>query len=202
MISSTYNISEKNNALVWLPPKCASTSISWVLSYFEFSTVEFNVETNEVLRVFNNQLHFGHNMSYPPNYSNLTFICGVRNPYNRILSFYQSNSMNFSVSNFERFIEERIVKNPNNVSWDYVGLFNEKLPDYFIRAENVYEDLTKIPFIGQSELNNSGVLEIFCDKKLNQSSTQLSFEEYLTPNVKQVIQEIFSKQFELFGYEK
>jgi hypothetical protein len=200
MIQSSYNISQKNNTFVWLPPKCATTSISWILSYFEFSTVEFNVGTNEVIRILNNQVHFGHNMIYPPNHSNLTFLCAVRNPYNRVLSIYQSSSKEYSVSNFEKFFDERILNN-KNLDWDYSKLFNERLPDYIIRTENLYEDLTKVPFINESELTSSGILKIFCDKKLNQSFTQLPIQEYITPNIKQSIQQIFSKQFDLFGYD-
>jgi len=195
-------ISEKNKAFFWLPPKCASTSLSWVLSFFEFSSIAIDVDTNEIRRTLLNQTHFGHSMIYPSNYSELTFVCGVRNPYERTLSMYKSFSKDLSVDNFENFIHEKILKNDELDKLKFTGLFTKKTPDYLIRTENLYEDLIKIPFISESELNTSGILKTFCLKKMNMSFNQLNHEEYLTPRIKETIYEIFSEQFELFGYEK
>jgi hypothetical protein len=196
------NISKKNKAFFWLPPKCASTSLSWVLSFFEFSSIAIDVDTNQIHRILLNQTHFGPSMIYPLNYSELTFVCSVRNPYHRILSMYKSFSKDFSVSNFEKFIDDRILKNDNLDKFKFSELFTKKTPDYYIRTENLYEDLIRIPFIGESELNTSGILKTFCLKKMNMSFNQLNPEEYLTPRIKESIYEIFSEQFELFGYEK
>jgi hypothetical protein len=196
------NVSEKNKTFFWLPPKCASTSLSWVLSYFEFSSIAIDVDTNEIQRISLNQTHYGHSMIYPSNYSELTFVCAVRNPYHRTLSMYKSHSKDLSVNNFENFINEKLLKNENLNTLKITGLFTKKIPDYYIRTENIYEDLIKIPFIGESELNTSGVLKTFCLKKMNMSFNQPNPEEYLTPRIKETIYEIFSEQFELFGYEK
>jgi hypothetical protein len=76
------------------------------------------------------------------------------------------------------------------------------MPDYIIKTENLYEDLIKIPFIKESDLNNSGVLKNFCNKKINESSNKLNPEEYLTPHIKEIIYNISSDHFDLFGYEK
>ena len=199
----TYTISEKHKAFVWLPPKCATNLVSWVLAYFEFSSVAIDTETNQVHRIIPNQsTHFGHSTIFPPNHEELLFICAIRNPYHRVLSMYQSQVKNPSVGDFEKFIDERIVKNNNTPLFKFSSFFNDRNPDYLIRTENLYEDIIKIPFIGNSDLNSSGVLKNFCDKKINKSYNQLNPDEYLTPNIKEIIHNLSSDHFDLFGYER
>jgi hypothetical protein len=198
----TYTISEKHKAFVWLPPKCATNFISWVLAYFEFSSVAMNTETNQIHKIMPNQsTHFGHSAIFPPNHEDLSLICAIRNPYHRVLSMYQSTAINPSVENFEKFIDERIVTN-KSLWFKFSSSLNHRSPDYLIRTENLYEDILKIPFIRDSDLNSSGVLKNFCDKKINQSYHQLNPEEYLTPRIKEIIHSLSSDHFDLFGYER
>jgi hypothetical protein len=198
----TYTISEKHKAFVWLPPKCATNFVSWVLAYFEFSSVAMDTETNQVHRVMPNQsTHFGHSTIFPPNHEEFSFICAIRNPYHRVLSMYQSHAIDPSVGNFEKFIDERIVIN-KSLWFKFSSSLNDRSPDYLIRTENLYEDILKIPFIRDSDLNSSGILKNFCDKKINQSYNQLNPEEYLTPRIKEIIHSLSSDHFDLFGYER
>jgi hypothetical protein len=81
-------------------------------------------------------------------------------------------------------------------------MLHDRSPDYLIRTENLYEDILKIPFIRDSDLNTSGILKNFCDKKINQSYNQLNPEEYLTPRIKEHIHSLCSDHFDLFGYER
>jgi hypothetical protein len=150
----THTISEKYDSFIWLPPKCATHLLSWVFTYFEFSSIALDKETNKILHVALNQItHLGHNTSFPPNYSDLSFICATRNPYERALSFYQFSGLHNqkSLSGFENFIRERLSK---DLFFNYTDLFKVKKPDYIIRTENLYEDLIKIPFIKDSDLRH------------------------------------------------
>ena len=199
----TYTVSEKHKAFVWLPPKCATNFISWVLAYFEFSSVAMDTETNQIHKIMPNQsTHFGHSAILPPNHEELSFICAIRNPYHRVLSMYQSHAKDPSIENFEKFIDERIIKNSHNPIFKFSEILNNRSPDYLIRTENLYEDILKIPFITDSDLNSSGILKNFCDKKINQSYHQLNPEEYLTPRIKEIIHSLSSDHFDLFGYER
>lgn len=201
----TYTISEKHKTFVWLPPKCATNLISWVLGYFEFSSVVMDTETNQIHKIIPNQTtHFGHNTIFPPNHDELLFICAIRNPYYRALSLYQyqSDAKNLSVDNFEKFIDERIVKNTILPIFKFSSFFKDRMPNYLIRTENLYDDIIKIPFIRDSDLTSSGVLKNFCDKKINKSYNQLNPDEYLTPHIKEIIYNISSDHFDLFGYER
>jgi hypothetical protein len=198
----TYTISEKHKAFVWLPPKCATNFISWVLAYFEFSSVAMDTETNQIHRIMpNKSTHFGHSTILPPNHEELSFICAIRNPYHRVLSMYQSQVKDPSVGDFEKFIDERIVIN-KSLLFKFSSSLNDRSPNYLIRTENLYEDILKIPFIRDSDLNSSGILKNFCDKKINQSYNQLNPEEYLTPRIKEIIHSLSSDHFDLFGYER
>ena len=199
-----YTISEKHKAFVWLPPKCATNFISWVLAYFEFSSVEVDTETNRIHRIrLNKSTHFGHCTFLPPNHEELSFICAVRNPYHRVLSMFQSQfDGQLTVENFENFIDERITHNHRGPIFKFSEMLHDRSPDYLIRTENLYEDILKIPFIRDSDLNTSGILKNFCDKKINQSYNQLNPEEYLTPRIKEHIHSLCSDHFDLFGYER
>jgi hypothetical protein len=208
----TYTVSEKHKSFVWLPLKCATHLISWVLSYFEFSSISIDTDTNQIHRILGNQTtHFGVNTILPPNHNDLSFICAIRHPYQRVLSMYQfthqvrHNFETANVNNFEKFINDTIVKNrqqDNHTFFDFSETIKDRMPDYIIKTENLYQDLIKIPFIKESDLNNSGVLKNFCNKKINESSNKLNPEEYLTPHIKEIIYNISSDHFDLFGYEK
>jgi hypothetical protein len=201
----SYTISEKHKAFVWLPPKCATNFISWVLAYFEFSSIQIDTETNKIHTIRLNQYgHFGHSTFLPPNHEELSFICAVRNPYHRVLSMFQSQfDGQLTVENFEKFINERLTFNSRGPIFNkFSEILHGRRPNYLIRTENLYEDILKIPFIRDSDLNSSGILKNFCDKKINQSYDQLNPEEYLTPRIKEIIQNLCSDHFDLFGYER
>ena len=199
----TYTISEKHKAFVWLPPKCASNFISWVLAYFEFSSIALDTETNQINKIRTNiSTHFGHSTILPPNHEELLFICAIRHPYSRVLSLYQSLAENPSVDDFKKFIDERIVKNYHIPMFKFSSFLKDRSPNYLIRTENLCEDILKIPFIKNSDLNSSGVLKNFCERKINKSYHQLNPEEYLTPNIKEIIHNLSSDHFDLFGYER
>ena len=199
----TYTISEKHKTFVWLPPKCATNFISWVLGYFEFSSITMDTETNQIHKIRPNlSTHFGHSTILPPNHEELLFICAIRHPYHRILSMYQSHAENPSVENFKKFIDERIVKNYHIPMFKFSSFLKDRSPNYLIRTENLCEDILKIPFIKDSDLNSSGVLKNFCERKINKSYHQLNPEEYLTPDIKEIIHNLSSDHFDLFGYER
>jgi hypothetical protein len=201
----SYTISEKHKSFVWLPPKCATNFISWVLAYFEFSSIQIDTETNKIHTIRLNQYgHFGHSTFLPPNHEELSFICAVRNPYHRVLSMFQSQfDGQLTVENFEKFINERLTFNSRGPIFNkFSEILHGRRPNYLIRTENLYEDILKIPFIRDSDLNSSGILKNFCDKKINQSYNQLNPEEYLTPRIKEIIQNLCSDHFDLFGYER
>lgn len=201
---TTYTVSEKYNCFVWLPPRTSTNRMSWILNYFDFMSTILDSETKQIINQTNNPLTFGHELTFPPNYHTLDFICTVRHPYHQIFSAYKStiNPMKPpSIQDFEEFIYNRIIK-PNLVQFLYANLFFDKSPNYIVRCENFYEDLLKIPFIKESDLNTSGVLQNFCSKRINGSFNKLNPDEFLIEPIKNLIYSHTEQSFNLFGYEK
>ena len=134
----------------------------------------------------------------------MDFICTVRHPYHQFLSAYNAtiNPLKTpTTKDFEEFINNRII-NPKSVQFLYTNLFVDKSPNYIVRSENFYEDLLKIPFIKESDLNTSGVLQNFCTKRINESFNKLNPEEFLTQSIKDLIYSQTKQHFDLFGYQK
>lgn len=200
----SYHIfSEKNNSFLWFPIKTASTLASWVFAHFDFGLHYYVEETSEFKGIMSDLSHFGHSLFLHPNHEKMNFICTMRHPYKRVLSLYKSTvspfSENLSSENFDKFIDysffkRRLFQDSNS--------FSERIPDYVIKSESFYEDILKIPFVKNSKLNDCGILEEMCRKKINKSFDLVSDEELLTDNIKEKIYTFFKPHFELFGYEK
>lgn len=198
-----FTLSKKNNCILWLPPKSASTLLSWILFHFEFHKYFFNPETNELIQEEQFLIHLGHHLKLPPNHISMDLLCAVRNPYDKVLSFskmHVTDKEDFSKEFFEKNLEN-ILRNPNSLLFQSSKIFEQRIPNLIVRAENLYEDLIKIPFIRDSKLNNCGILEEMCSNKLNKTF-DIDHNSILTPTTKEKIYETFRNEFELFGYSK
>lgn len=203
MSNNKYTISEDYNSFLWLPARTASTTVSWIFTHFNFYTGRF--ENNEFIKEENLIHHFGHILLLPPNNHNMIFISSTRHPYDRALSFYKAFGVQrteniSSKEGFEWYFKNFIMKE-GSLFLQGLKLTEDRLPDYFIRAEFMYEDLLKIPFVRNSKLNQCGILEDMCQRRLNNSEPR-ELETYLTPEIKETIYKTFKKQFELLGYSQ
>lgn len=208
--SEKFTISVQNNCFVWFPPKTSSSLVSWIFTYFDFKPFHINPETN-VLEFDPPVLtHFGHNFCYPPDYSNMTFITTIRNPYHRVFSLFKTTKYSYwsrklkqpipTREDFETFFENDFLKNELQLK-RFLPNFNKKLPNFVIRRENLLEDLLKIDFIKYSKLNESGILGEMCSRNIN-SSPSLLIENYISEENKEKIYETLKTEFEIGGYEK
>ncbi len=206
IIQPHYTISENYNSFLWLPPKTGTHILSLIFLYFKFKT--YKIENSEI-KILPHRGHFGHHFFYPDNHSDMTFICSIRNPYDRFFSWFKTfkypnqgpeNKKNKPTKiDFDEFCQKFFSEkgdlkflSPN---------FNYRFPDYVIRNEFLFEDLSKIPFIKESKFYLSGVLEEFCQEKLNPSS-DLLITEYYDEEIKNKIYESFKTEFELGGYQR
>ena len=201
-MQNNFTISKKNNSYVWLPVKTASSTLSWILGHFDFSRSFIDGNNNVIME--NDILHFGHSTVHPPNSENLTFICSMRNPYDRFFSFFKMTTK-FSQKlitkeNFDIFFEEEMSKK-SSLLQQSANIFEKRKPDFLIRSENFYEDLVKIPFIGNSKLNNCGILEEMCQKKI-WKTVELNIDDFISTEQKQQIYILFKEHFEIGGYSK
>jgi hypothetical protein len=81
-------------------------------------------------------------------------------------------------------------------------MFEKRTPDYPLRQENLYGDYLKIPFIRDSKLNQSGVLEELCQKKLNKGRYTKPVKDYYNQETANIVYTNYKEYFDLFGYDK
>jgi hypothetical protein len=108
-----------------------------------------------------------------------------------IYTFFKPNEFN----SFEGFIFDYKVKPKEN-------LMKERLPDYFIRQENLYDDYVKIPFVRDSKLNECGILKELCDRKINKGPNKKPIKDYYNQETADIIYLNYKEYFDLCGYDK
>lgn len=205
-----FTIAPQHNSFLWFPPKSSSTLLSWIFTYFDFRPYCINPLTNELEFDPPIQTHFGHVFNYPPQYEKMNFIVSLRNPYERIFSFFKMTKYSYwsimknqpvpTFEDFERFFYQDFLGNEIQKE-RIVPIFDKKLPDHVIRKENILEDLLKIDFVRNSKINQLGILEDMCSRVIN-NSPNLPIENYLTDEIKEKIYETFRIEFEIGGYKK
>lgn len=202
------NLSLNHKAFLWLPPKTATHTVSWIFGHFDFNSFFWN--DNNFVSVREDFVHFSHEYNYPPNHQDLSFICTFRNPYERIFSFFKmrnNKTMKFQVDEFtnptkdefKNFFDKELKK--ENFEARFKPKFHVRKPDYLIRTETFYEDLLAIPFIKNSKLYECGILQEMCEKKINKTFTS-NFDEYMDNEMKDWIYTNYKDEFELGNYKR
>lgn len=205
----SYIISQTNNSFAWLPMRCGTHTLTWILLHYDFENYFLDEDKLPNLQHKEDFTRFEHDLFFPPNHKELNFICSVRNPYDRVFSLFKMRHSPTTMiltkkvpnlSEFEKFVDE-IYSGENNNLQNNTPKFDIRFPDFIIKTESMYEDLTKIPFIKDSQLNKCGILKKMCEKKIY-SSNHIKTEDYLTPKIKEKIFQVFRRDFEVFGYKK
>ena len=193
-----------HNTCVLMPMKTASTHVSWVLKYFDFESHVRIFYDDGTHKDFTNSHVQPHDCFIPEELVNPKTILTVRNPYERILSFFLFTrnyllNKNVSPSDFSYFLNGL---NDESNDFKQLNFVIEVPPTYIIRKENLYEDYCKINFINESDLNHLGILQKMCVKKINKTNLEIEKEDFLTSENKSIIYKLFKPHFHLFGYEK
>jgi hypothetical protein len=121
-------------------------------------------------------------------------ISTIRNPYSILVSIYTFFKPN-EFNSFEDFIFDYKVKPRENQ-------MKERVPDYFIRQENLYDDYIKIPFVRDSKLNECGILKELCDRKMNKGPNKRPIKDYYNQETADVVYLNYKEYFDLCGYDK
>lgn len=181
-----------------LPMKSGTITASWIFTYFDFQTYTRNLETNTEFA--NPAISTVHSFYLPPETNEPKIIMTIRNPYDRFLSrflFTWTKQEPPTPEDFDNHVIISIEKlNPMYIIPEDIN------PTYIIHLENLYEDYMKIPFVKESNLNKSGVLQEILQKKINENRFKVEKEKFLTERNKELIYNFMKNQFELFGYEK
>jgi hypothetical protein len=199
------NISHEHKIVLWLWSKCGSTHMTKIMKKFNFK--HFKTDGNNLILVQNNivQIHFC-NLFF--GHEDYKIMAAVRNPYSRFFSEYtfHRNSEEFILNEtnkekFREFMYKSVVFNEffrkNCVD------FTERIPDYPVRLENLYEDYSKIPFIVESEYYKSGELKKAVSQKVNVSNEdETLWKKFYTQETADIVYYRMARYFYLFGYDK
>jgi hypothetical protein len=193
----SFNISEKNNCFLWLPVKTASTHAAHIFTYFDFSHVRCDYY-RRIIESKSESLHHNHSVNLFDGHEKYKLIVTVRNPYSKTVSTYEYMNRGLSeekIQPFDVFVDDfrkRPIEPP----------FEKRKPDYPLRQENLYGDYLKIPFVRDSKLNQSGVLEELCQKKMNTGLYTKPVKDYYNQETANIVYTNYKEYFDLFGYDK
>jgi hypothetical protein len=189
MVNTTrygFNVSEKHKMLWWAPIRTGTRTVSQILGYngfkFEGKPTGFG---------------YTHYCGIEEKYSEYDIICSCRNPYDKIVSIFKNYYPTYPEKNKETF-RDFILDNLN--TQQFIDLVNNpkivKKPKYFVRIENLKEDLLKLPFI----------YDVLDEERLDlilEHGKQLdSWEEYYDQNIKDKVYNKLKTLFIVFGYSK
>jgi hypothetical protein len=210
-----YNYSEEHQCYLWTPPKTGSNHATFLFNHFSFYSKIYR-EFDKVLLYDHNQKVFTHCHQYImlPEHSNYKIICTARTPFASLYSFYKHvKKFNWAYKigdlSFKDFIQNN-TEPESTENLEVIRLHNflfseilqQKIPNYFVRVEHLYEDYLKIPFINGSKLHTSGILEEICSNKINVGDTPSNFSDYLDQDLQDYISTKYSNYFDLLGYSK
>lgn len=204
-LNSSVNVSEKHKTILWLWKKCGTTHMTKILNKFDFKYYEIK---DGGLSMLKNTIVQKHSCSLFEGHENYKIIAAIRNPYSRFFSefTFNKNLEQFipneeNIENFRQFIYQITVF--SEVLSNECVDFSERVPDYPVRLENLYEDYSKIPFIVESEYYKSGELQKYVNQKENVSNKDENlWRKFYTQEVADLIYYRMPRYFELFGYDK
>jgi hypothetical protein len=190
------NISEKHNCFVWLPTRTASNHAVHLLNHFEFYNIKCDFYRN-IIKEKKDFLIHQHQFSLFDGHEKYKLISTIRNPYSRSVSLYEflNSGGERGFDSFDNFVLN-YKKNPVK------PIFGERVPDFFLRQENLYDDYIKIPFVRDSKLNECGILKELCEKKINKSPNRKPIKDHYNQETADIIYSNYKEYFELCGYDK
>jgi hypothetical protein len=208
------NVSHENKVVWWAPERTGTNMISKIFENFGF---EFDGKPL-------GDVYHSHEFSVPSGCDDYTLICSVRNPYDRILGIFLNftdagNRVVFTkdkkqefIKTFEKFIltfvNRHNIYNKTKNEMDKPSLFNyfdkmnfyEKLPDRFLKIENIEKELSEIDFISQSEKWINGEIKHLIYHNKFHKKRPFSYNEIYTYKGANLIYQYFKKHFIMLDY--
>lgn len=195
------NVNRDLKLIWWAPERCATKITAEIFKKLGFEVYNSKKNTFTPLT----EIYHSHDISFPSEFSDYSLISNIRNPYDRVISYYlnftsvgqnfvffknQKDELKkrietFCLELFEYSLKQRILHNTERKVplRDYVTKlnFDYKVPDKFIRMENLKEDMSNLDFINQSNIWKSGEIEEMLEK--NEFINERPFKFYDLYNI-------------------
>jgi hypothetical protein len=190
-------LSEKYNCFAWLVARTGSNHMVSILKNFNFKIYNC-IGKNK--KLYDNELKSIHTYNLFEGSETYKFLISVRNPYAREVSSFRMNKyVENSKESFKDFLEKKYYSQDTSIYYNRP----DRLPDYYVRMEHMFEDYSKIPFIVESEYFKSGKLEKQVSVKINYNSLDdRRWEDFYDDNIADIVYYNNLKDFNLFGYDK
>ena len=212
------NASKEYNIIIWATAGCGSRTITYFLAQNGMKDcINYDVNCNAGL-----DCAFTHTQGIPKGCEDYQIVCATRNPYSRcVSSFLDEKAENESSDNpdpfewtFEHWLKNRYFSEnryPDFYADFYMGEWPKigRNPDYFIRIENVLEDIRKIPNFDKMEFQPHLVESVI---QTNNMKNENKYDEYIgqfqnilkyyNQELADLVYEKFKGYFEYFGYHK
>jgi hypothetical protein len=215
------NYSIKHKTIWWAPERCATKALAKVFSNFEFSyKMSEDLNPRKLLEPYHS-----HEIFIPEEFSDFEVICSMRNPYDRVLSLftnfdsvgrttvYTKNNKETLINNFNYFVDGLLSyadvrklepdPNKNKMLKKYITKyeFETRVPDLFIRVENLLGDLEKVDFIRESDEWVSGKIKNYLTENEFIRKRPYKFNQIYTFETAQKVYNYFQKHFFICDYD-
>lgn len=215
------NYSKKHKVIWWAPERCATKLVAEIFSNYDFEYKESNESPAQRLT----SPYHSHSILIPEEFKDYKIVCSIRNPYDRVLSLfttfttsgtqttYTKKNKHVFIERFSDFVNQLLLysevrkldPNPekNILLRNYVAKydFDDRIPDAFIRLENIKEDLSKLDFISESPMWKSNFFNEFISNNPYLNIKPYKFNEVYTYESAQLVFNYFKKHFFLCNYD-
>ena len=215
------NISFEHKIIWWAPERCATKATAHIFQQLGFESYYGSTKNPQI------ENYHSHGIDVPEEYSDYKIICSIRNPYDRVLGLFKSmtnvgKSMVYTkdthqnfMDSYETFVNEVFAltkvkkrnifdeKNEKKFLKDYISKysFNEKVPEKFIRVENLIEDISNLDFVTESGIWKSGYVEEYLLNNSHINIRPFKFNSVYTTKSAKLVYEFYRKHFFLCGYD-
>ena len=214
------NVSHEHKIIWWAPEKTGSKVTSHIFKNYNFFYSDFTTQFE--FKPLCDPYH-SHDIVFPKEYSDYEVICSVRNPYDRVLSIfinfsalglvYTKDNLDYYRKRFEIFIKLMFLS-PNmtsDVEYEPTASnlgrflkkvnFQDKVPDVFIRMENLENDLKSLKFIKNTDLWEKYDFSGLLSKNEFIKRRAFHFSDVYTQTSAKYVYEYFKNHFYLCGYD-
>ena len=183
-----------------------SSDFDFIMCNF-LSCDDINVYANKHVGIYRNFLKLSYLVTIKPEeIKDYYFFTFVRNPYTRFISGWNYIKGKYNSPLLETLsgtIDNKDIINPVSYAHIFLSQYDMSRDEegninmnFIGKFENLIEDLT----IVLSKFYENPIIE---DKKVNENPIKYgNYRQYYTPEILSFVNEWFSKDFEMFGYNK